>query len=75
MKKNKKSFSFSGSGEILKSIGLIAATQTPVPIDKKRAEEEQALEKKFGRNVFGVKIPEKYFNMFPDDSQARLGTI
>jgi len=75
MKKNKKGFSFSGSGEILKSVGLIVATQTGAPIDKKRAEEEQALEKKFGRNVFGVKIPDKYFNIFPDDSQAKLGAI
>lgn len=75
MTKKKRGFAFSGSGEILKSVGLIVATQTGAPIDKKRAEEEQALEKKFGRNVFGVRIPEKYFNMFPDDSQAKLGTI
>ena len=81
MKRIRKGFAFSGSGEILKATGLVVATQTAVPIDKKRAEEEEALEKKFGRDVFGVRIPEKflnpekYFNIFPDDSQAKLGTI
>lgn len=75
MTKIKNDFAFSGSGEILKSVGLIKATQKPVPIDKKRAAEEQALEKKFGHDAFGAKIPEKYFNIFPDDSQAKLGAI
>lgn len=75
MTKKKSGFGFSGSGEILQSVGLITAQQTSAPIDHQRAQEEQALEKKFGRDVFGAKIPEKYFSIFPDDSQAKLGTI
>jgi len=65
MKEN-QDFGFSGGGEILKTIGVIAAQVTPAPIDQERAEEERALEKKFGHDAFGARIPAKYFNVYSE---------
>jgi len=64
-------FGFSGGGEILKATGVIMAQVTPAPIDQKRAEEERRLEKKFGHDTFGARIPERYFDVYPDDTQAK----
>jgi len=64
-------FGFSGDGEILKTIGVIVAQVAPVPIDSQRAEEERRLEKKFGHSAFGDRIPAKYFDAYPDDTQAK----
>lgn len=70
MKEN-KNFAFSGDGEILPATGIIVAQVTPAPIDRKKAEEERRLEKEFGHNAFGERIPEKYFDVYPDDTQAK----
>jgi len=69
MKKKDKDF--------LKTVGVVIAQQTSVPIDYELAKKERELEQKFGRNVFGTRIPKKilddtYFNVYPDDSQSRL---
>jgi len=65
MKEN-QDFGFSGGGEILKATGVIVAQVTPAPIDQKRAEEERQLEKKFGHNAFGDKIPAKYCDVYSE---------
>jgi len=66
-----------GEANIFKAVGVVIAQQTSVPIDYESAQKERELEQKFGRTVFGTRIPKKflddtYFNMYPDDSQSRL---
>lgn len=64
-------FGFSGSREIARATGVVIAQVAPPPVDYERAKKEKALEKKFGRDAFGTKIPESYFNIYPEDSQAK----
>lgn len=83
MKKKEKGIGLSGARELglpgkgntLKTVGVVIAQQVPVPIDHERAKKEIELERKFGRNVFGTRIPDKYFNIYPDDSQSRLSPL
>lgn len=58
--------------EFLKTVGVVIAQQISAPVDYALARKERELEQKFGRTVFGTRIPEKYFNVYPDDSQSRL---
>ena len=67
MKKTKRDF--------LNTAGVVIAQQTSVPIDFELAKKERELEKRFGRTAFGTRIPEKYFNVYPDDSQSRLTEV
>ncbi len=63
MEKEKPNFGLFPSGEVAAALGFVVAKITSPPIDYDRARKEYLLEKEFGCDAFGARIPQKHFHV------------